>query len=451
MNHGNDAPHSADVLPMRKRGNAHLVDLDLEAQILGAVIGDAARWPEVSFLKEDHFTDAAHRRVWKAFEDIAERGQKISAASVAHALGGDLAELGGRKFLSGLAAVGHLVSQAAGDMADQLRQAAQWRQMAVLQKNIQTMIERHEVAPEEALSKVIQLAQESLVAGRTNARTKRDVARTAIQDALADRPLVTTGITDLDYLMQGGLIPRRLYGMGGLFGRGKTIMLGSISENLNADGVPHAFISLETPPEDIEIRNCARALDLNASQIFDTGDPLHKRFTTNAERYVDNMADHTVYEYIPGATYYDVQRAILQAKHRHGIKGFILDYWQLVRGREKGQSEAGHLRNVVDLLAALCRRENLWGIVAAQADQYGVPTLCQEGMFTACALYICLKRDENGSVAWFETMKSNYTRYADTGHAGSPNMVFDQAGPHFRDAAAADISQIQHDAEELPH
>lgn len=445
---------TGSVVSMPRAGAAtRLVDIDLEAQIIGAVLSDGAQWPSVSFLQEEHFSDPAHRRIWRAFGEICGSGQKISSVSISLSMGHEFEDLGGRTWLSALASLGDLVSMALVDAAEQLRQMAQWRQLSGMLKIIQELVEKRDCTSEEAFSRVIQSAQQSLASGRPTSRTKREVARAAITDALSDRTLVTTGITDLDYLMQGGIQRRRLYGIGGLFGRGKTILVGTVSENLNIDGVKHCVISLETPPEDVEIRNCARALKLNASQIFDTGDRMHHRFAGNAKRYIDEMTDHTVYEYLPGATYHEIQRAILQAKHRHGIEGFILDYWQLIRGREKGQSEQGHLRNVADLLASICRRENLWGIITVQADQYGVPTICPEGPLTACSLYVCLKRDENGSVAWFETMKSNHTRYADTGHAGAPNMIFDHVGPHFRDARGEDISMMQHDEGEgeLPH
>lgn len=437
----------------RAAASARLVDIDLEAQVVGAVLADSTQWPSVSFLQEDHFTDAAHRRIWRAFAEISGNGQKITSVSIARSMGPEFEELGGRTWLSALVPLGSLISMALADAAEQLRQMAQWRQLSAMQKTIQDLVDKRGCSAEEALSRVIQAAQQTLATGRPTSRTKREVARAAVADALSERTLVTTGITDLDYLMQNGLTSKRLYGIGGLFGRGKTILAGTISENLNLDKIPHCVISLETPPEDVEIRNCARALNLNASQLFDTGDQMHERFTKNATRYIDEMPDYTVYEYLPGATHHDIQRAIIQAKHRHGIKGFILDYLQLIRGREKGQSEQGHLRNVCDILASICRREDVWGILTMQADAYGLPTICPEGPLTACSLYVCLKRDENGSVAWFETMKSNHTRYADTGHAGAPNMIFDYAGPHFRDARGEDISMMQHDEGdgELPH
>jgi len=436
---------SASVVSMARNGAPRLVDYDLEEQIIGAILSDGSLWPRVSFLQADHFSDPTHQRLWHAFTQLHEQGRHISNAGVIQNLGPDLEKMGGRSFLNALSSLGELVSMALADAAEQLRQTAQWRRLSTLQKTIQDLVERRDCTPEEGFSRIIQAAQQSLATGRPTSRNKREVARAAITEALTERTLVTTGITDLDFLMQSGLTSRRMYGIGGLFGRGKTILLGTISENLNVDGIPHAFISLETPPEDIEIRNCARALDLNASQLFDSGDAMHGRFTRNATRYIEQMPDNTIYEFLPGATYHDIQRAIIQAKHRHGIKGFILDYYQLVRGREKGQSEQGHLRNVADLLAALCRREDIWGIVAAQADQYGVPTICAEGLLTASSLYICLKRDENGSVAWFETMKSNHTRYADTGHAGAPNMIFDHVGPHFRDMNPQDHSMAHHE------
>ena len=261
------------------------------------------------------------------------------------------------------------------------------------------------------------------------------------------RELTTTGINSLDYLMQGGLQSRRLYGVGGLYGRGKTILLGSISDNINMQGVSHLFLSLETPPEDIEIRICAKHLNLNASSILDPGDPDHAHFLQSTEDYIDALPDNGIYEFAPGATIDEIHRKILAAKSRNGIKGVIIDYWQLIRGRDRSQSEESHLRDVADRLAAICRQEDIWILLTGQVDERGQLKVSQ-ALLQSAALYVRLVREENERVAYFVTEKSNYTRYGDTGSESVPGMIFDdQVGPHFRNTDAIDIADISSDSD----
>ena len=77
-----------------------------------------------------------------------------------------------------------------------------------------------------------------------------------------------------------------------------------------------------------------------------------------------------------------VGRAIV----RHGIKGVILDYWQLVGGKVRNESEEFHLRNIAQWLADTCRKHSIWALVAAQVNQEG-NTRGGEGLKLACDVY----------------------------------------------------------------
>jgi len=438
---------SRQVVPLRggeRKQAPKFIDIELEAQVLGAVLSDNMLFKDCCFLDGSEFSEPVYGELWSLVSSMIMNGEAATPATIAVKLGPRLEEIGGRDFLSGLTGFGQMIAPAIQDAAEQIRQLSQWRRLNNLGNDILEWSRRQSMSADEAFSALLREAETAIQSGRSTARTKRQVASDAITEAMTNHEPTPTGIDSLDFLMHGGLIRKRMYGLGGFLGRGKTILLGSISDNINARNHRHLVISLETPPEDMEIRNCARHLDLNAAQIFDAGDPLHKRFVVNAQRYVDQLPDNTIYEYMPGATMEDVHRTIIRAAHRFGIEGFILDYWQLIGGRERGQNEREHMRNVANRLAAICRRENIWGLVAAQTDQNGRLEI-SEWLKVAASLYIALRRDENDSIAHFVTEKSNYTRYADTGNQHIPGMIFDQAGPHFRSAEAADYTVLTHE------
>lgn len=423
-----------------------LVDLQLEAQVVGAVLYDNLMIKEALFLEPNDFSEPVHAELWDMISKLQMNGQAATPATIALHLGDRLDVIGGRDFLSGLTTLGEMIAPALKDAANRVRELAQWRRLSHLGSTIQDMIGKQNVSPDEAFSALLREAETAIQSGKHTARPKSEVARTALSEARQQHRFYPTGIDQLDFLMHGGLIKRRMYGIGGHLGRGKTILIGTISENLNARKVPHLIISFETPPEDVEIRNCARQLDLNAAQIFDQADPLHARFVHNADAYIAQMEDYTYYEYMPGATLDDVHRAIIRASHRYGIEGVIIDYWQLIEGQERGEGPKDHLRKVANRLAALFRRENLWGLVAAQTDENGRLEI-SEWLKVAASLYVRLQRDENDDVAFFVTEKSNYTRYADGGSHHVPSMIFDPAGPHFRNPEAQDYTMLQMDAE----
>lgn len=421
--------------------------LTIEAQIVGAVLSNDGLFARASFLESDAFSDQANAVIWNAICRMKMAGQKVTPATVTLKYPDEIEPLGGLAYLNRLSEMGQAVVTAFSGAVDRLYEEFQWKRIAAISARLQSATLSRDKTPEQILSGLITFANKNLAGGHAGFLSKKDIVRAALAEAQKERETITTGIDSLDYLMQGGLQPRRLYGIGGLYGRGKTILLGTVSDNINLQGIPHLFLSLETPPEDIEIRCCARHLNLNASSILDPGDRDHAKFVAATEDYIDAIPDNTVYEFSPGATIDEIHRKILAAKSRKGIQGFIIDYWQLIRGRERGQALDAHLAEVADRLAAICRQEDLWGILTAQVDERGRLKV-SESLLQSAALYLRLVRDENDRTAYFVTEKSNYTRYADTGTESVPGMIFDDAvGPHFRNTDAIDIGDLNREGD----
>ena len=423
---------------------SRLADPDTEARVIGAVLGTPSLYARIGYLAPDCFTVSLYQEIWTILESLHRNEADISCSEIAGRSGKEIASAGGIDALEKLAIQGERAATSIEAHANRIQELAQWREIGKISARLEAVVDRQDKSPKDILSGLIEHASTLLTRGRGNFQTKSEVARKAMQHAIEKKRMVTTGITTLDYLFQGGLRPGRLYGLGGPTGRGKTIMLGSISENLSLQDEKHLFISLETDPTDIEIRSCARHLGLNASSIYDTHDPDHVTFVQSLSDYIAEVDDNVIYDFRPGATLEDIHRSILAAKTRYGISGFMLDYWQLVRGRARGEREDEHFRNVADTLAAICRREGLWGMVTAQLDDRGAPKL-SDSILQSASLFVRLVRDENGTEAYFETVKSNYTRYADTGTESVPGMIFDPAGPHFRNTAATDIPDLVND------
>ena len=431
----------ARVVQLDQRGAAPTASPILEATVLGALIAENGIWPEVSFLTGSDFSEPAHQLIFETCAELLAAGRAATVGILSQRLGADLQAYGGSAFLADLVAYGQTAVPAISEAARQLRAATLWRRLQAIGARLQEDIRRGGDTPEDVASTTIRALEEALLGAQPTARTKREVARAAYEMAIRDEPRAQTGIEGLDLVTQGGLFARRLYAIGAEFGRGKTILLGSISHNLNADEVRHLFISMETPPEDIEIRNIARGIGQNAALLNDPTHPQIKTLRRNAERYLQKIKDYTWYEFMPGATMDDINRAILHAVHRHKVQGVIIDYWQLIRGREKGVSEEAHLRDCANRLAALARRLGIWILMACQTDQYGKP-LVSPGILQAASLFIRLQRDPNDQHGFFTTEKSNYGPLADGGTPDNPGMIFDLQGPFFRSPGPEDYAML---------
>jgi len=419
--------------------------LTVEAQVVGAVLANQSLFARAAFLEEDAFSDDRNGIIWRVICELVSANKTITPAMVAMTRADLIEPIGGLSYLNRLVQMSHPIITAFGEAADRLNEELQWKRITNVAARLQSAALTRDKKPEQILSSLVTIATKNLARGHAGFKTKRQVATSALDEARRTKEILTTGIDSLDFLMQGGLQSNRLYGIGGLYGRGKTILLGSISDKINLQGIPHLFLSLETTPEDIEIRNCAMHMNLNAASILDPGDENHAVFLENTERYIEALPDNTVYDFAPGATIDEIHRKILAAKSRFAIKGAIIDYWQLIRGRDRSKSEESHLRDVADRLAAICRQENIWIILTAQIDERGRLKV-SEALLQSAALFIRLVREEDERASYFVTEKSNYTRYVDTGSESVPGMIFDdEVGPHFRNADAIDMSDISHD------
>lgn len=428
--------------PAEAQSPVALIDIELEAEIIGAVLDDNAQMKQCAFLSPDHFSDPIHAELWEHIIALRQAGRDATLSTLALDLGERrLAAIGGRDFLASLSIRGLKVRSSLSDATNKLRDLAQWRRLRTLAVDLVAWTETGKMTSDEAISSAIEELKLALAAGGSRARRKSEVVRDAIDMIVGGREPVPTGIMQLDFLLHGGFMPGRSYGFLGLYGRGKTIMLGSISDNLNAQAENHLVISLETPPEDMEIRTCARHLGLNAAQLEDRDDPLWQDFASKAKNWSHAVADHTWYEFTPAATIDEIERMIVRAIHLFGIKGVFVDYWQLIEGKERGQSPHDHLKRCAGRLANLARKEGIWIAMMAQADENGEARDCKAGLHTSFNMVLRMVRGENDDTAYFETAKSNHTRYASTGDSAEPGMVFDLAGPHFRSAMVEDISQ----------
>lgn len=422
-------------------------DLMLEKQVVGALMLSPGLFSRAGHIDGSVFSDERNGKTWELISRALMNHTELNPSALWSYDRDTVSAIGGMDSLEDYREAGREILTDPGPALERLYELYQWRKITRIASRLDQASKRQDKSPEDILSSIMMLTNDLLASGRDTTQDKRSVMKRALKRVSEKRHLVTTGLTPLDFLMQGGIQENRLYGVGGLYGRGKTILLGSISDNLNAQDIPHLFISLETDPEDIELRNCAKRLNTNASLLSDPYNPEHEALVDTAHAYAGGIPDKTWYEFAPGATMNEIHRMILRAKARHGIKGFMLDYWQLIEGKERGQSEEAHHRSNANRLAALCRQEGLWGIITAQIDMQG-KLKYSDSLLQAAALYVRMMREEDDEIVHFEIQKSNYTRYGTTVSASIPSVLFDMAsGPHFRDADASDTGHLEGDGD----
>jgi replicative DNA helicase len=237
-----------------------------------------------------------------------------------------------------------------------------------------------------------------------------------------------TGIPELDTCMGGGLHEGKAYGFAARKKIGKTILASSISFNLNLSNVKHLFICGEMSPEEIQSRNLCRALEAFPSHVREGRPELAARIREYSQLAPKNILYHNA----PGITLEQLQSVVSSAIVTHGIKGFILDYWQLVEGKRRDQSTAEHLGCVAQWIATVCNKHRVWAIVTAQLNQDG-NTRGSEGMRLAFdQVYQIQREDITQPDTWLEMMDTRYTAWGNVGSKTQAGLWLEPKGPYFK-------------------
>jgi replicative DNA helicase len=244
-----------------------------------------------------------------------------------------------------------------------------------------------------------------------------------------------TGYRCLDEAMGGGLYPGKSYGFAAKKKIGKTILASSISQNLSDAQVRHLFICGEMSPKEIHQRNLARITDSYPS-AFRTEYGQNREFQNKLARIAHESGKFILYRNAPGLTFDELRRVCRNAVERHHVKGIILDYWQLVGGKGKGQSTSEHLDDVAQWIANFGRKHGVWTIVMAQINQEG-NTRGGEGIRLAFDQVYQIHPqggDTSMSGRWMEMMDTRYTAWMQLGNENEPKFILEEKGPYFREA-----------------
>lgn len=413
-----------------------LVNYEAEQALLAAVLTNNETYFRVNtFVRPEHFADALHGRIYAAAGRLIERGELANALTLKNMFEHDpaLTEAGGARYLIRLQA-GVVTLVGVEDYGRTIVDLAQRRQCLETAEALRQKVLDFEATSEEIINHAIGEMHKLSKAGPQSAKSKRAVAEMVVGEMTNPRPCYRTGLAALDEALGGGLFVGKMIGVAARKKVGKTVLAGTISHNLNLDGVRHLFIALEMSPAEIEQRAMARQLGVNAIAFLKRDMPS---LPHRAAEYAVRIPDYTLYEGAPGATIDEIRRMIARAKMQHGITGVILDYLQLVGGRSRHETEEQHTRNVAQWLADTCRKEGIWALVLAQLNQEG-NTRGGEGLRLACDCYFTLNRDEQDPTHyWMEMQDSRYVPYRNIGAAppGLPGLVMHPNGPWFETTA----------------
>lgn len=411
---------------------------EAEQGFLGAILSSEKALDRcVSLVAPEDFYDPVHSAIWAAAIKRRETGAQVNAvllADLGTALDAEFPDIaksgGGRRYLVELVA-GVVTVVNAADYAATIRALAKRRRLADAAINAANACLDTDRPLDELLGGLVGEAERLVETGRS--RTRGAVLDDLLESFRNPPQVFSTGMPSLDAAMVGGLWPGRVYGIAAHDKAGKTGLAGTISYNLNEAGVPHLYCAFEMGAEQIEMRHVARATGIGSTRILERRQDALEAIA----KYRHQTPDHVVYADMPGGTVDELRSEILSAKSQRKITGCVIDYWQLIEGRQRNQSDEEHLRRVAQWFSVVAKRLNIWIIVLAQlADDGEATALSRRGLNRAVDQLYFLHRNQGDDFGWLQMRISRYTPVGDIGSPIAPSLRMRFPGPHFEDWAA---------------
>lgn len=414
-----------------------LVSEQIEAALIGALLALPNSAGEASFLSVDDFAFAIHRELWTEIQRRLGTGEAMSPLLIAQTLQEPLAAYGGLKFLNRLVSL-VIAAPSVAAWAQEIKNLSIKRQVFEILSTRRDGVAESQGSAEEVIADVLADLEKLTAATSPRLRTERET-RIAVAQALK-RPVVcySTGFRCLDAAMAGGLHAGKAYGIFARMKAGKTLLAGQISHNLNLDGVKHVYDALEMGSDEIEHRSMADELGVNSLAFLDERHRQNPAFCSGVATAAIKSPGNLFYIDAPGQTFEQLRRDITHAVLARGVKGFILDYLQLVGGQRKGQTKAEHLDDICQWIAEVVRKHKIFALVLGQMNQEG-NTRGGEGIKLAFdQVYEMRREQEPATGAWLEMMVTRYTRWSDIGSEMTPALYLDaKIGPRFTEGQAA--------------
>ncbi len=346
-------------------------NLEAEQGLLGALMVDNRALEKIGdFLKAEHFSAAAHQRIFSAIVTLSERGQTASPVTLKGYFenDADLVNVGGAEYLAELASSVISVINAE-DYARTIYDLYLRRELIGFGEEIvndafdQQIEESAQEVIEKAESMLFTLAETGEVRGgfttlKESVLAAIDMAEKAFKSDSSVTG-VSTGLRDLDQKL-GGLHNSDLLILAARPSMGKTALAVNIAFNAaelyaktgGKQGAITGFFSLEMSADQLATR-------ILADQSGISGDALRKGniHESDFRRFVEasqKLSQVPLYiDDTPALSIGAIRTRARRLKRQHGLGMLVVDYLQLLRGSGSRQSESNRVMEISEITRGL--------------------------------------------------------------------------------------------------
>jgi len=423
--------------------------IDTEQALLGLMMVNPNTIATCQWLNDDDFAEPLHGRLFATIMLQYSQGLEPTPFTLARKFENDPAfeNVEGKKYLFNLAKMAVKMTDVAGS-AKELRECATKRNLlSVCQQTVAKLQEVSGVddEPEKHLNDILS----KLDGLQDNYMEKRlvssqQVVAEIVESFKKQSNIYDTGFKSLNAAMGGGLIQGRSYGIGARMKMGKTALLATLAQNLNRNGVNVLYVALEMGSEQIMQRILGRELGINPNEFLKKQDKAFHERVAGKHR---DMPDNLYFLDMAGVEFIRLKTMLKSFVRRKKIQVVIIDYWQLIGGKDSRQNEAGHLDMVAQWIAEFSKSEKVASITASQINQQG-NTRGGEGIKLAFDQVYALQDCEapEGEYRYLEMMSTRYTQWLSLGTKQQPSFFIEPNGVYFREC-----SQPQTQMREITH
>ena len=346
-------------------------NLEAEQGVLGMLLVDNNHLERINdFLKPEHFSNAAHARIYQTMSQMIERGLEAKATTLKDFFEKDegLKEVGGVRYLVELATEIPLLNNIR-DYAQTVYDRYLRREIIRLNEDVANMAYSYSL--DQDANDIIAKAESQLFSlGETGQSrggfvTLRDSIKVAIEIAKkayeSDSHVtgITTGLKDLDEKL-GGLHKSDLLILAARPSMGKTSLAVNIAFNAakkyaqtgGKEGGRVAFFSLEMSGDQLATRILADEANISGDAIR-KGNIKEQDFISFVQA-AQTLSSVPVYiDDTPSLSIGAVRTRARRLKRQHGLDVLIVDYLQLLQGSGSRQSEGNRVLEISEITRGL--------------------------------------------------------------------------------------------------
>lgn len=323
-------------------------NIQAEKALLGAIFNDNRCYERFSeFLRGEHFSIAAHGKIYDAVQKLLENGQLANPVTLAGFFEGndELVAMGGTAYLADLAASAVTIINA-GEYGRIIYDLHMKRELIALGTDM--VNNAYNQGTQENATHQIEKSEQQLYDLATQGDYEGGFQdfRTAVMEAIhvaeaahkRDGALagVTTGMTDLDQML-GGLHNSDLLILAGRPSMGKTALVTNIAYNAaysyhksgGDDGAVVGFFSLEMSSEQLAARIISEQVEISSNKMR-KGELSNEEF---GKLVVASQELHRIPLFIddtPALTVSALRTRARRLKRQHNLGMIIVDYLQLI-------------------------------------------------------------------------------------------------------------------------